>query len=230
MAPSNWAYWKRSVLSALRRRPVISRCGTTSGLLFLSFDPETIPGINNHIGVASLLLNAGGNIDMQGAKAAGTVSITAGGTLTPTKGIFSGTSNGVSIAATGGALEKLFGGDVPHPGPLHIYRHLLRRYTPGYSGTAGTPAHCCSRHISRTDCGSAWYAHGLDGASRATARRGQRIGKQYPGCFHARGLSRKLIPCASPAGAVSEKSFPRRVKNLVKIEKGKGNPGVFRKA
>jgi filamentous hemagglutinin family protein len=68
------------------------------------------------IGVASLALNAiTGNINMQGAKAAGTVTITAGGTLTPTKGIFSGTSNGVTISATGGASEPLA---VPvfHPG------------------------------------------------------------------------------------------------------------------
>jgi filamentous hemagglutinin family protein len=74
-----------------------------------SFDPSGI-------GVASLLLNAvQGNILMQGAKAAGTVTITAGGTLTPTKGIFSGTANGLSITATGGALEKIAGGpDILH--------------------------------------------------------------------------------------------------------------------
>jgi filamentous hemagglutinin family protein len=82
------------------------------------FDPETILGINNHIGVASLILNAGGNIDMRGAKAAGTLTITAGGALTPTKGIFSGTTNGITITANGGALEKLFGGDVNHTGPF----------------------------------------------------------------------------------------------------------------
>jgi filamentous hemagglutinin family protein len=70
------------------------------------------------IGVASLVLSAGGNINMQGAKAAGTVTITAGGTLTPIKGIFSGTTNGVIITATGGALEKLSGGDVFYPGPF----------------------------------------------------------------------------------------------------------------
>jgi hypothetical protein len=75
-----------------------------------SFDPTGI-------GVASLLLSAGGNINMQGAKAAGTVNITAGGLLTPTKGIYSGTSNGVYISAIGGAWEKLSGGDVPHSGP-----------------------------------------------------------------------------------------------------------------
>jgi hypothetical protein len=82
------------------------------------FDPETILGINDHIGVASLVLNAGGNITMQGAKAAGTVTITAGGTLAPNFGIFSGTTNGVAINATGGALEKNLGGDVIHMGPF----------------------------------------------------------------------------------------------------------------
>ena len=66
-------------------------------------------------GIAAL--NAGGNINMQGAKAAGTVTITAGGTLTPTKGIYSGTANGLNITATGGALEKLSSGDVNHTGP-----------------------------------------------------------------------------------------------------------------
>jgi hypothetical protein len=69
-------------------------------------------------GVSSLMLSAGGNIDMQGAKAAGTVNINAGGMLTPTKGIYSGTVNGLSITAAGGALEKLSGGDVPHSGPF----------------------------------------------------------------------------------------------------------------
>jgi hypothetical protein len=68
-------------------------------------------------GVASLALNAGSNIDMQGAKASGAVNITAGSVLTSTKGIYSGTANGVTITATGGALEKLSGGDVSHPGP-----------------------------------------------------------------------------------------------------------------
>lgn len=83
-----------------------------------TYDPSYIPSFDpTGIGVASLTLNAGGNIDMQGANAAGDVDITAGGTLTPTKGIFSGTSNGVQISATGGALEKLSGGDVPHAGP-----------------------------------------------------------------------------------------------------------------
>jgi filamentous hemagglutinin family protein len=69
-------------------------------------------------GVASLALNSGGNINMQGAKASGTVAITAGGGLTPAKGIFSGTQNGVTINAAGGALEKFFGGDVNHTGPF----------------------------------------------------------------------------------------------------------------
>lgn len=69
-------------------------------------------------GVSSLMLSAGGNIDMQGAKAAGMVNINAGGILTPAKGIYSGTVNGVSITAAGGALEKLSGGEVPHPGPF----------------------------------------------------------------------------------------------------------------
>ncbi|MBU3948856.1 MAG: filamentous hemagglutinin N-terminal domain-containing protein [Proteobacteria bacterium] len=55
-------------------------------------------------GPASLLLDAGANIFMKGAKAAGTVTIIAGGTLTPTKGIYSGTTNGVSITANNGAL------------------------------------------------------------------------------------------------------------------------------
>ncbi|MFH2045781.1 MAG: filamentous hemagglutinin N-terminal domain-containing protein [Pseudomonadota bacterium] len=76
-----------------------------------SFDPTGI-------GPASLMLDAYGNIDMQGAKAAGTVSITAEeGTLTPTKGIYSGITDGVSITAGSGAWEILSGGDVFHPGP-----------------------------------------------------------------------------------------------------------------
>ena len=76
-----------------------------------SFDP-------NGDGVASLYLKAvQGDISMQGAKAAGPVTITAGGTLMPNKGIYSGTINGVKITATGGALEKLSSGDVNHTGP-----------------------------------------------------------------------------------------------------------------
>jgi hypothetical protein len=75
-----------------------------------SFDPTGI-------GVASLMLNAGANINMQGAKAAGTVTITAGGILTPAKGIYSGTTNGLSITATGGAWEPL-AFPVFHPGPF----------------------------------------------------------------------------------------------------------------
>jgi hypothetical protein len=104
------------------------------------FDPETIAGINNHIGVASLTLSAGGNITMQGAKAAGTVTITAGGSLTPTKGIFSGTTNGVSISATGGALEKrLFGGDIPHPGPYTFTGTLFGDIPLGSQAQLGRP-------------------------------------------------------------------------------------------
>lgn len=76
-----------------------------------SFDPTGV-------GVASLSLWAGGNISMQGAKASGTVTITTGGTLAPAKGIYSGTTDGVSITATGGALEKLSSGDVNHAGPF----------------------------------------------------------------------------------------------------------------
>jgi filamentous hemagglutinin family protein len=70
------------------------------------------------IGVASLLLDAGSNIIMQGAKAAGTVTITAGGSLTPAKGIFSGTANGVTISTGGTALEKRTAGDVLWPAPF----------------------------------------------------------------------------------------------------------------
>lgn len=73
------------------------------------------------LGVASLTLNAGGNINMQGAKAAGSVSITAGGNLVPTKGIFSGIPNGVYISTTGTALEKVdVGPDVTH-GPGYTF-------------------------------------------------------------------------------------------------------------
>jgi filamentous hemagglutinin family protein len=68
-------------------------------------------------GVDSLLLKAASNIDMQGASAVGLVTITAGGKLTPTEGIFSSTSNGVIITAIGGALEKLSGGDINYTGP-----------------------------------------------------------------------------------------------------------------
>jgi hypothetical protein len=58
-----------------------------------SFDPDGT-------GVASLMLNAGSNINMQGAKATGAVTITAGGTLTPNKGIYSGTQGGVKITTS----------------------------------------------------------------------------------------------------------------------------------
>jgi filamentous hemagglutinin family protein len=68
-------------------------------------------------GVASLVLSAGGHIMMQGAKAVGSVDITAGGVLTPAYGIFSGAPDGVHIIAGGGALEKKSGGDINHAGP-----------------------------------------------------------------------------------------------------------------
>lgn len=77
-------------------------------------------------GPASLFLHAGGNIIMQGAKASGTVTIVAGGTLTPAKGISSGVTNGVNINTGGEALEKLLSGDVVHPGPYN--------YTGNYFG------------------------------------------------------------------------------------------------
>jgi hypothetical protein len=109
---------------------------------FSSFDP-------NGDGVTSLYLKAvQGNIFMQGAKAAGPVTITAGGTLTPTKGIYSGTINGVKITATGGALEKLSSGDVNHTGPytfigtsfgnvpLANQEHLEQ---PGFVSPVGSP-------------------------------------------------------------------------------------------
>ncbi len=109
---------------------------------FSSFDP-------NGDGVASLYLKAvQGNIFMQGAKAAGPVTITAGGMLTPTKGIYSGTENGLIINATGGALEKLSSGDFNHPGPytfngtsfgnitLDPQEHLE---SPGFASPVGSP-------------------------------------------------------------------------------------------
>jgi len=78
-----------------------------------------IPGFDpTGLGPASIYLNASGNINMQGAKSAGLVTIIAGGTLTPSKGIFSDILNGVSITAGAGALEKISGGpDIAHAGP-----------------------------------------------------------------------------------------------------------------
>jgi len=106
-------------LGVLETRGPVSITARTGNITLRSDIGPPIPVIDpGGIGVASLVLDAGSNIVMQGAKAAGTVTITAGGSLTPAKGIFSGTANGVTIATGGDALEKLAAGDVIHTGPF----------------------------------------------------------------------------------------------------------------
>ena len=133
------------------------------GIYISSFDPDGI-------GVASLYLNAvQGNIFMQGAKAAGPVTITAGGTLTPTKGIYSGTSKWRNDhrhgRRTGEIVQR---GCQPHRS-LHVYRNLVRQHPACRSSTTATARFRITHRFPRPRRGAARPARRLDCASRAAA-------------------------------------------------------------
>jgi hypothetical protein len=105
-----------------------------------TYDASYIPSFDpNGIGVASLYLNAVlGDISMQGAKAAGAVTIYAGGILTAQKGIFSGTpstpsASSINITAVKGAWED---GTIWHEPVGGKYQFLSTPETPSFGTKA----------------------------------------------------------------------------------------------
>jgi len=93
--PGTWNFYKYEYIEPPSQEQLYTNT-------YALHDPPYVPSLDPDgiIGVKSLVLNAGGYIAMQGAKAVGEVTINAGGTLTPSKGIYSGMSGGVNIATS----------------------------------------------------------------------------------------------------------------------------------